>query len=210
MTVKLISITPKAEEHIMYCARVSNPLHQSSTDTKLLGYCIKHGHVSVFEQGTMTIEINTTRAISAQLLRHHSFRFQEFSQRYSDVTKLDDKPFEIPDLRLQDKKNRQSSHEMSDNFLKEHYKLRINDLYTQIACLYQEMLNDGIAKETARFILPMSSRTRIYMTGNIRDWIFYVKTRTHNSTQKEHRLIAEQIKEIFKENLPIIYEAVFS
>jgi thymidylate synthase (FAD) len=142
-------------------------------------------------------------------LRHHSFRFQEFSQRYSDVTKLDDTPFELPDLRQQDKKNRQSSHEISDNFLKEHYTLRIKDIYTQVRSLYEEMLNDGIAKESARYILPMSSRTRLYMTGNIRDFIFYIKTRTHESTQLEHRLIANQIKEIFKENLPIIYSAVF-
>jgi len=210
MTANLISITPDAEKQIAYIARVSNPINQHNDNiTKLIRYCFNNGHMSIFEQATMTIEINTTRAISAQILRHHSFRFQEFSQRYSDVNLLEN-PFEIPDLRLQDNKNRQSSHHLpEEDSIKIHYTLRIRDLYTQISCLYEEMLNDGIAKESARFILPMSTKTRLYMSGNIRDWIFYIKTRTDPSTQLEHREIALQIKDIFKEHLPIIYSAVF-
>lgn len=205
---KLISITPEAEKTMAYIARVSNPSNQDNPNyAGLLKYCLKHNHWSVFEQSTMTIEVKTTRAISAQILRHRSFKFQEFSGRYSKV----EEPIQIPELRLQDYKNRQNSLVVEDKEqLKkvEIFEDKIENLFDNIISLYEEMLDAGIAKECARNILPMCSPTTVYMTGDIRSWITYINLRSDNGTQAEHRVVAEACKEIFKENLPIVSEAL--
>ncbi|WP_065647764.1 FAD-dependent thymidylate synthase [Pantoea eucrina] len=208
MQVKLVTITPEAEKLITYIARVSNPANQFNENIAgLLRYCHREGHVSVFEQAHMTVEIKTTRAISAQLLRHRSFCFQEFSQRYAAVT---EKP-EVPELRLQDSKNRQSSlpvpPEMEDAI--EKLQLEAQWMFDQTQNLYERMLAAGIAKECARGILPMNSPTTIYMTGNIRSWMHYLKLRTGNGTQQEHAEIALAIKDIFCRELPIVADALF-
>jgi len=205
---KLISVTPNAEKLIAYCARVSNPKNQTNRKIRgLLRYCIKHGHWSIFQQAFATIEIKTTRAISAQIIRHRSFTYQEFSQRYAPVTQFfPDIP--IPDLRTQDKKNRQSSHDDLDQELKERFQERTQDIFSKIKILYGDMLRAGVAKESARFILPMCSPTTLYMSGSVRDWIHYINTRTHEGTQAEHRWIAEQIKELFIFELPIVSDAM--
>ena len=202
-TVKLIAITPNAEELIAYCARVSSPHQDNPKIEKLLEYCIDHGHWSVFETPSITIEINTSRAISAQILRHRSFTFQEFSQRYAEVA-----DFEIYKARRQDSKNRQNS--IDDLSLRD--KLWFWDAQDKVqllsASLYHDALDMGIAKEQARFLLPMSSKTKLYMTGNIRSWIHYCDLRCRIDTQKEHRDIALAIREILKKELPIISKAV--
>lgn len=205
----LIAITPKAEEIIVYCGRVSNPKNQENIDTapKLLRYLIKHQHWSPFEMANMIIEINTTRAISAQIIRHRSFSYQEFSQRYADVDLLG-KP-KIPSLRRQDAKNKQNSFDDLDAELLSYYDKKIKGLFAESHKVYKEMLEDGIAKETAREILPLASPTRIYMNGTIRSWIHYLQIRSGVETQLEHRLIAIEIKKIFREVLPNTYQAVF-
>ena len=201
--IKLIAITPNAEELIAYCARVSSPHQDNPKIEKLLEYCIDHGHWSVFETPSITIEINTSRAISAQILRHRSFTFQEFSQRYAEVA-----DFEIYKARRQDSKNRQNS--IDDLSLRD--KLWFWDAQDKVqllsASLYHDALDMGIAKEQARFLLPMSSKTKLYMTGNIRSWIHYCDLRCRIDTQKEHRDIALAIREILKKELPIISKAV--
>ena len=201
--VKLISITPDAEKLIAYCARVSSKNQENPNIEKLLTYCYEHGHWSVFETAYITMEVNTSRAISAQILRHRSFTFQEFSQRYAEVP-----DFISYDARRQDKKNRQAS--VDDMSIEDRHWFSVaqDRVQTLTASLYLDALDKGIAKEQARFLLPMSSRTKIYMTGNIRSWIHYLELRTGIETQKEHRDIARQIKKIFREELPIISGAL--
>ena len=201
--VKLISITPNAEELIAYCARVSSKNQDNPKIQKLLEYCIDHEHWSVFESAFITVEINTSRAISAQILRHRSFTFQEFSQRYAEVP-----TFETYEARRQDTKNRQKSiDDMS--FADRHWFTCAQDrVQTVSAFLYNEALDKGIAKEQARFLLPLSSKTKIYMTGNVRSWIHYVDLRCKWDTQKEHRDLALDIREILKKELPTIAKAV--
>ena len=170
MDVKFVSITPDAEKTMAYIARVSNPSKQDNEKfAGLLKYCIKHNHWSVFEQSSMTLEIETTRAIAAQILRHRSFTFQEFSQRYADSTKLGEIP--IPELRRQDEKNRQNSTNDLDEFVKQKLELQMNTLFSSATALYQQMLEEGVAKECARMVLPLCTPTRIYMTGSCRSWI---------------------------------------
>lgn len=207
--VKLVSVTPDAEKTMGFIARVSNPDNQNNPNVAgLLKYCIKHAHWSVFEQAHMTLEITTTRAISAQILRHRSFTFQEFSQRYA---KVDLGNLEVPELRLQDEKNRQNSIEVQD--MDKYLELQelsgeIDALFDHVEEVYNKLLAAGVAKECARNILPMCSPTTIYMTGNIRSWINYINLRSGNGTQKEHHEIALACKEIFKQQLPTVSEAL--
>lgn len=207
MSVKLIWITPNAENIISFCARVSNPQnqHNYSTSSKLLKYCIKNKHWSVFEMASMCVEIQTTRAISPQILRHRSFNFQEFSQRYSSDISID-----IPHFRIQDIKNRQNSLDVIDNDKQQLLQQKANNLFEQSIDLYNELINDGVAKETARMILPLSTKTTIYMSGTIRNWIHYVQVRCDAGTQKEHRDIALQILSILQEHLPSIADLIFN
>ena len=207
MDVKLVSITPDAEKTMAYIARVSNPSNQDNEKfAGLLKYCIKHNHWSVFEQSSMTLEIETTRAIAAQILRHRSFTFQEFSQRYADSTKLGEIP--IPELRRQDEKNRQNSTNDLDEFVKQKLELQMNTLFSSATALYQQMLEEGVAKECARMVLPLCTPTRIYMTGSCRSWIHYIELRSANGTQKEHMDIAQACKTVFIEQFPIVSEAL--
>lgn len=202
MSVKLITITPDAEPTMAYIARVSNPSNQNNDDyVRLLKYCINHGHWSVFEHAHMTIEINTTRAIAAQILRHRSFTFQEFSQRYADFSAMN-VDIEVPDLRLKDVKNRQNSIKTNQDFSE--IKTRIKKHFDESIKLYNMMVDKGIATECARGILPLSTPTRLYMTGNIRNWIHYIQLRTANGTQLEHMAIANACKVIFIEQLPAL------
>lgn len=205
---KLVSVTPDAEKTLIYCARVSNPAGQSNENyVGLIRYLIKHEHWSPFEMANMVIEINTTRAISAQIIRHRSFSMQEFSQRYSDVGSLGSPT--IPDLRRQDYKNRQNSFDDVPQEQVAFYRRRISQLFEESEHLYKEMVSNGIAKECARGILPMNSRTRLYMNGSIRSWIHYLRIRASVETQLEHREIALQILNIFEQQFPNVYEAAF-
>ena len=200
MSAKLIWITPDAEKLIAYCARVSSNNQDNPKIERLLKYCIKNSHWSIFEMCNMCIEINTTRAISAQILRHRSFSYQEFSQRYAEV---ESKP-DYFDLRRQDIKNRQNSiDDISEETKKKLYN-SVRMTLVDIDSCYQGLLNNGVAKECARMILPMCSPTKLYMNGNIRSWIHYLKVRCGNGTQQEHAEIALQIKEIFIKEFPII------
>lgn len=215
--VKLIAITQgagelvnnNAQEVISYIARVSNPNNQLNFDTAagLLRYCIKHEHWSIFEQAYMTLEINTTRGIAAQVLRHRSFTFQEFSQRYADTNLLSDRPV-IPDLRRQDTKNRQNSTDDLGEYVKLGLQGEISEYFNQGQNLYNRLLEKGVAKECARFVLPLATPTRIYMTGSARSWIHYINLRSGHGTQKEHMVIAENCKTIFKEQFPTVAEAM--
>ena len=208
MTVKLISVTPDAEKTMAYIARVSNPSNQSSENyAKLLAYCIKHNHWSVFEQSSMTLEIETNRGIAAQILRHRSFTFQEFSQRYAD-TNLITEHIPIPELRKQDTKNRQNSTDDLGDYVKLKFQSEIADLFTHSNNLYKRMLDAGVAKECARFVLPLATPTRIYMTGSCRSWIHYINLRSANGTQKEHMDIALECKKVFSEQFPTVAEAL--
>lgn len=202
MNVKLISITPDSEKTIMYCARVSNPKNQDSENSKLLDYCIKHGHWSVFEMAHMTVEIVTSRAIAAQILRHKSFSFQEFSQRYAEAQK-----FEIYNARSQDPKNRQNSIDDMSEQDKDWFIEAQEVIISHAQAYYNEALKRGIAKEQARFLLPLSTETKLYMTGSVRSWLHYLDVRTGNGTQLEHAEIAKEIQKIFIEQLPIIAKA---
>jgi thymidylate synthase (FAD) len=207
MNVKLISITPDAEKTMAYIARVSNPSNQDNEKyTGLLKYCIKHNHWSVFEQSTMTLEIETTRAIAAQILRHRSFTFQEFSQRYADSTMLGKIP--IPDYRRQDTKNRQNSTDDLDPFVKQTIEIETAKLFESAINLYESMLEKGVAKECARMVLPLCTPTRIYMTGSCRSWIHYINLRSAHGTQKEHMQIAEACRSVFTEQFPSVSEAL--
>jgi thymidylate synthase (FAD) len=206
--VKLISVTPDAEGHIAYCARVSNPQNQENEKfSGLLKYCIKHQHWSIFEQAFMTLELNTSRGIAAQVLRHRSFTYQEFSQRYADVNWLDS-GIPLPELRRQDEKNRQNSIDDIDPEQTKFLNQRIENYFNEGMDLYNELLREGIAKECARFVLPLAVPTRLYMTGSIRSWIHYIDLRSANGTQKEHMDIANDAKRIFKEQFPSIAEAL--
>ena len=207
MTVKLIQITPKPEEQIAYIARVSNPNNQDNPNyAKLLAYCIKHQHWSIFEQAFMTLEIETTRGLAAQILRHRSFTFQEFSQRYADTTLLGAIP--LPELRRQDKSNRQNSIDDIPEEKQKELELTIARHFASSKDLYNELIRQGIAKECARFVLPLATPTRLYMSGSVRSWIHYIDLRSAHGTQKEHMDIAEQCREIFKEQLPTVSEAL--
>ena len=205
--INLISVTPDAEQHMAYVARVSNPKNQDNDKfSGLLKYCIKHGHWSVFEQAYMTIEINTTRGIAAQILRHRSFTYQEFSQRYADSNLLGE--IELPELRRQDDKNRQNSIDDLEPEMVEKFNRQMNTLFSSAFGLYNQMLQAGVAKECARFVLPLATPTRIYMTGSCRSWIHYVNLRSAHGTQKEHMDIANGCKKIFVENFPSVSEAL--
>lgn len=212
MKTKLISISNplitginNAEELITYCARVSNPTNQLNTETapKLLNYLIKHKHFSPFEMVSATFEIKTSRAIAAQILRHRSFSFQEFSQRYSTATQL-----ENIELRKQGKTNRQVGDEPLN--ISEHIEIfdKIDKLQDQCLDLYEELVSNGIAKECARMILPLNTTTTLYMSGTVRSWIHYIDLRSSQDTQKEHREIVLEIKEIFKQHFPNVSEAL--
>jgi len=208
MEVKAVNVTPSAESQIAYCARVSNPNNQDNENIeRLLKYCIDHQHWSIFEQAFLTVEINTTRGLAAQILRHRSFTFQEFSQRYADTNLLGEK---IPmfDLRSQDNKNRQNSVDDVSAGTKRVWQSRVEEHFKQSLKLYNEMLADGIAKECARFILPLATPTRLYMSGTVRSWIHYIDLRCGNGTQKEHRDIAEECKKIFSYYFPTIAKAL--
>ena len=208
MSVKLISVTPDAEKMMAYVARVSNPNNQENPNyAKLLGYCIKHNHWSVFEQAFMTLELETTRGVAAQVLRHRSFTYQEFSQRYADSSMLAD-TIPLPELRRQDTKNRQNSIDDIDPFKRQKYEMKMQELFGRSMDLYREMLDEGIAKECARFVLPLATPTRIYMSGSCRSWIHYIDLRSANGTQKEHMDLAEGCKKVFIEQFPTCAEAL--
>ena len=208
MNVKLISVTPDAEKNIAYCARVSNPNNQGNEKIAgLLKYCIDHKHWSIFEQAYMTLEIETTRGLAAQILRHRSFTFQEFSQRYADSSMLADR-IPLPDLRRQDKKNRQNSTDDLDAFHKQEFEIAIERHFASAMDLYQTMLDHGVAKECARMVLPLAVPTKIYMSGSVRSWIHYIDLRSAHGTQKEHMIIAEACRDVFKEQFPVCAEAM--
>ena len=208
MNVSLVSVSPDAEKHMAYCARVSNPNNQENENyAGLLKYCIKHQHWSIFEQAFMTLEINTTRGLAAQILRHRSFTFQEFSQRYADTNLLDTN-IPLPELRRQDTKNRQNS---IDDIPEEQSKMllgRIQNYFNEGLDLYNELLREGIAKECARFVLPLATPTRIYMSGSVRSWVHYIDLRSGHGTQKEHMDIANACKSIFTEQFPTVSKAL--
>ena len=207
MNVELISITPDAEKTMAHIARVSNPDNQDNPKyAGLLRYCIKHNHWSVFEQSSMTLEIETTRAIAAQILRHRSFTFQEFSQRYAASTKLGS--LELPKLRKQDDKNRQNSTDDLDPKIIESLNMQMGTLFGSAMALYNQMLELGVAKECARMVLPLCTPTKIYMTGSCRSWIHYIELRSAHGTQKEHMDIAEACRKVFTEQFPSVSEAL--
>ena len=207
MNVKLVSVTPDAEKMMGYVARVSNPKNQDNPNVSgLLSYCIKHGHWSVFEQAHMTLEIETTRGLAAQILRHRSFTYQEFSQRYADSTQLGIIP--IPALRRQDTKNRQNSTDDLEAPLRTKYYARMLKHFEEATNIYEEMLEDGVAKECARFVLPLATPTKLYMTGSVRSWVHYIELRSGHGTQKEHMDIANECKRIFTEQFPVVAKAL--
>jgi len=206
--IKLITVTPDAEKTMAYVARVSNPSNQDNENyAGLLRYCIKHNHWSVFEQSHMTLEIETSRGIAAQILRHRSFTFQEFSQRYAD-TNLLTRDIPVPELRRQDDKNRQNSTDDLEGYLKIVLETEIQEHFIRANNLYKRLLEMGVAKECARFVLPLATQTKIYMTGSCRSWIHYIDLRSAHGTQKEHMQIAEACREVFKEQFPTVAEAL--
>ena len=206
---KLVSVTPDAEKHIAYCARVSNPNNQDNEKfSGLLKYCIKNQHWSIFEQAFMTLEITTNRGIAAQVLRHRSFTFQEFSQRYASTDFLGE--IELPELRRQDDKNRQNSIDDLDPEIVDKLERQMVTLFSSANSLYQQMLSAGVAKECARNVLPLSTKTRMYMSGTIRSWLHYIDLRASHGTQVEHSQIARQIGEILDTELPTVSRAMWS
>ena len=208
-TTKLITITPNTEELIAYCAWVSNPNNQDNPESeKLIRYLIKHKHWSPFEMAHMVVEINTTRAIASQCLRHRSFSFQEFSQRYADVNYLSE--VEVPELRRQDTKNRQNSIDDLDPVAVQFFHRQIDAHFDNALDLYRDLVDAGVAKECARGVLPLNTPSRLYMAGSIRSWLHYVDLRAGNGTQKEHMDIALGVKEIIRKEIPNIYHAFFS
>ena len=208
MKVELVSVTPDAEKTMAYVARVSNPSNQDNENyAGLLRYCIKHNHWSVFEQSHMTLEIETSRGIAAQILRHRSFTFQEFSQRYADANLLTGY-IPVPELRRQDEKNRQNSTDDLEGYLKLILETEIQEHFIRSNNLYKRLLEAGVAKECARFVLPLATTTRLYMTGSCRSWIHYIDLRSAHGTQKEHMQIAEACREIFKQQFPTVAEAL--
>lgn len=203
MKVTFVHITPEAEKVISYCARVSSENQDNPEYEKLLKYCIKHKHWSVFQMASMCVEIVTSRAIAQQILRHRSFNFQEFSQRYAKSVSTEFYP-----ARKQDLKNRQNSTDDISEEDKEWFEKRQNYIATVAFSAYNEALEKGIAKEQARFLLPLSTTTKLYMHGTIRDWIHYIELREKNGTQKEHADIAKECQKIFREHLPTISKAL--
>ena len=207
MKVNLVTVTPDAEKQMGYIARVSNPQNQGNPAVAgLLGYCIKHGHWSVFEQAHMTVEIETTRGIAAQILRPRSFTFQEFSQRYANTNLLGEIP--VPDLRSQDLKNRQNSNDDIPEEQTKRLQDQIARYFAEGLDLYNELIREGVAKECARFVLPLATPTRIYMTGSVRSWIHYIDLRSAHGTQKEHMDIVQEIRGIFKQQFPVCTNAL--
>ena len=207
MKVQLITLTPDAEKNMAFVARVSNPNNQGNENfSGLLKYCIKHQHWSVFEQAHMTLEIETTRAIAAQILRHRSFTFQEFSQRYAQSDEIGE--IDLPELRRQDIKNRQNSIDDLDKDVVDKLNRQMITLFSSAQALYNQMIESGVAKECARMVLPLCTPTRIYMTGSVRSWIHYIDLRSAHGTQKEHMEIAESCKDVFKEQFPVVSEAL--
>jgi len=207
-TVKLVRVTPEAEQHIAYCARVSNPKNQSNQGFEgLLKYCIKNQHWSIFEHAFLTVEINTSLAIATQILRHRSFTFQQFSQRYADSTELQ-LELPIPELRRQDTKNRQNSTDDLPADVSISFNVKIEEHFKQAIEIYQDMLNSGVARESARFVLPQATQTRLYMSGSVRSWIHYIDLRSAHGTQAEHKQIAEQCKCIMASEFPTIASAL--
>ena len=207
MKVNLVTVTPDAEKQMGYIARVSNPQNQSNPAVAgLLGYCIKHGHWSVFEQAHMTVEIETTRGIAAQILRHRSFTFQEFSQRYANTNLLGS--IDVPDLRSQDLKNRQNSNDDIPEEQTKRLQDQIKRYFAEGIDLYNELIREGVAKECARFVLPLATPTRIYMTGSVRSWIHYIDLRSAHGTQKEHMDIVKEVRDIFKKEFPVCTNAL--
>ena len=204
--VKLIHSTPDGDNLVAYMARVSNPANQGNIETsgKLITYLIKHKHWSPFEMVNMCVEIHTTRSISAQILRHRSFSFQEFSQRYAQVI---DSPL-IPDLRRQDTKNRQNSIDDIDLNTKQQLQHKAQFIFDQSLILYDEMIEAGVAKECARDVLPLSIPTKMYMNGTLRSWIHYCELRCDNGTQLEHQIIAKECKELLIQQFPLVSEAL--
>ncbi len=208
MNVKLVSTTPDAEKTIAYIARVSNPKNQDNEKfAGLLKYCIKHGHWSVFEQAFMTVEINTTRGLAAQILRHRSFTYQEFSQRYADSSLLGE-VIPLPALRRQDTKNRQNSTDDLDPLVVQDFNRKMQKHFVDGMHLYKEMLEAGVAKESARFVLPLATPTRLYMTGSCRSWIHYINLRSAHGTQKEHVDLVSEVRSIFVKEFPTVAEAL--
>ena len=209
MNVQLVTVTPDAEKTMGYVARVSNPANQENPNVAgLLKYCAKHQHWSVFEQAFMTLEISTTRAIAQQILRHRSFTYQEFSQRYADSTLLGFDKIPLPALRRQDTKNRQNSIDDLDRFEVQNLELQMQTLFDSSMALYEQMLKRGVAKECARNVLPLCVPTKMYMSGSVRSWIHYINLRSANGTQKEHMDVANACKDIFIEQFPIVSEAL--
>ena len=201
MKVSFVNITADPEQTMAYIARVSNPSNQNNENyAGLLRYCIKHQHWSVFEQSSMTLEIETTRGLAAQVLRHRSFTFQEFSQRYADSNLLG--KIDLPDLRRQDTKNRQNSIDNLDPEIVEKLNKQMTTLFESSLALYNQMLELGVAKECARFVLPLATPTRLYMTGSCRSWIHYIQLRSAHGTQKEHMDIANACKGLFVQYYP--------
>ena len=207
MKVELVSTTPDAEKTMAHIARVSNPNNQDNPNyAGLLRYCIQHEHWSVFGQSLMTLEIETTRGLAAQILRHRSFTFQEFSQRYADSNLLGE--IELPELRRQDVKNRQNSIDDLEPAISEKLQKQMITLFSSSLALYNQMLESGVAKECARFVLPLATPTRLYMSGSCRSWIHYINLRSAHGTQKEHMDIANACKEVFMENYPTVSAAL--
>ena len=207
MKVQLITLTPDAEKNMAFVARVSNPNNQDNENfSGLLKYCIKHQHWSVFEQAHMTLEIETTRAIAAQILRHRSFTFQEFSQRYAQSNEIGE--IELPELRRQDIKNRQNSIDDLDKDVVDKLNRQMITLFSSAQALYNQMVEKGVAKECARMVLPLCTPTRIYMTGSVRSWIHYIELRSAHGTQREHMEIAESCKDVFKKQFPVVSESL--
>ena len=208
MNVKLVSTTPDAEKTIAYIARGSNPKNQDNEKfAGLLKYCIKHGHWSVFEQAFMTVEINTTRGLAAQILRHRSFTYQEFSQRYADSSLLGE-VIPLPALRRQDIKNRQNSTDDLDPLVVQDFNRKMQKHFVDGMHLYKEMLEAGVAKESARFVLPLATPTRLYMTGSCRSWRHYINLRSAHGTQKEHVDLVSEVRSIFVKEFPTVAEAL--
>ena len=204
--VELVHVTPDAESLIAYMARVSNPANQDNDNyTGLIKYLIKHNHWSPFEMVNMCVQIDTTRSVASQILRHRSFSFQEFSQRYAQVVNTP----QLPNLRRQDTKNRQNSIDDLDPFLTQQFEMRTQELYKQSLDLYTDMLDHGVAKECARDILPLSTPTKLYMNGTLRSWLHYTDLRCANGTQYEHKLIADNVKLLIQQQFPIVYNAMF-
>ena len=208
MSVKLVSVTPDAEKTMAYIARVSNPNNQDNEKyAGLLRYCIKHNHWSVFEQSTMTLEIETTRAIASSNFEAPFVHISKFSQRYADSSLLGFDKIPLPEMRRQDEKNRQNSIDDLDPFVIQNLELQMQTLLDSSMALYQQMLKRGVAKECARNVLPLCTPTRIYMTGSCRSWIHYISLRSAHGTQKEHMQVAEDAKKVFIEQFPTVAES---